>query len=104
MKDLKPCPFCGEKAIIVDKNLYPHWTRYYPTCTNRSCIGRNRSKYFPSEEAARKAWNVRRPDCSIANHDATGCLGFGKGLYDDEPAEPCIRCKEYTGNKAGDME
>ena len=43
-------------------------------------------------------------DCSIANHDATGCLGFGKGHSDDEPIDQCKRCKEYTGNKTGDCD
>ena len=104
MEELKACPFCGGKAEILKKTDKYIPDRFYPSCTVVHCIGRNRKVYFPTEATATKAWNIRKPDCSNANHDATGCLGYGRGHEDDEPIEPCIRCKEYTGNKTGEYD
>lgn len=56
---LKPCPFCGGEAEIYKKldNYFPD--RYYPRCLTQHCIGRNRTTYYRTEEAAIKAWNKR---------------------------------------------
>lgn len=42
---------------------------------------------------------IKHPDCAAAEHDATGCLGYGHGKYDDEPIKDCMACEKYTGNR-----
>lgn len=52
---LKPCPFCGNKHIILN---------YHPIeayCTKPYCHG-NYSKPYPNIEEAIKAWNTRTPN------------------------------------------
>ena len=39
-----------------------------------------------------------KPDCEHAEHDGTGCLGYGISSQDDEPIEACKNCNKYTGN------
>ena len=59
MEKLKPCPFCGGKAEIYKKTDKFVSDRFYPACTVRHCIGRNRSIYFPTNEKATAEWNKR---------------------------------------------
>ena len=40
-----------------------------------------------------------KPDCEHAEHDSTGCLGYAKCLWDDEPIDVCKTCRKYTGNR-----
>lgn len=85
--ELKPCPFCGSKAMIkelpysnkivyreedipkdainIEKCEYRSRTvwkyrtiAYSPQCTNRNCLARTPKK-FSSEYYAIKAWNER---------------------------------------------
>lgn len=65
MIELKPCPFCGSKAIMKAMIHIPQGYEYTPTCTAKSCAGRISKKWLNAEDAAR-AWN-RRAD------DGTGC-------------------------------
>lgn len=58
MIEMKPCPFCGKKGIVIDKSDKLH-NRFYPSCTDRNCLGRNKHKYFPSDRIATLAWNRR---------------------------------------------
>lgn len=59
-KDIDCCPYCGGAAEVYDKadNIRGH--RYFPTCKDRHCLGRNQHKYYPSYNAAVKAWNERK--------------------------------------------
>jgi len=55
-----PCPFCGGKAVIINRSDRYH-NKYYPSCADRNCIGRNLHKYFPTEQKAVTEWNDRKP-------------------------------------------
>ena len=55
-KELKPCPFCGGKAIVLHtKSIYelPH---FFVTCG--SC-GVETPRVCKTEEQAREVWNRR---------------------------------------------
>lgn len=39
------------------------------------------------------------PDCHSAEHDVSGCLGYGKSDMDDEPCDYCKLCPELNINK-----
>lgn len=57
---LKPCPFCGEKAVISQRK---NW--FYPICCNAECVAFvpfayvNMDGGFKSKEDAANAWNKR---------------------------------------------
>ena len=86
--EIKPCPFCGKKAVIytvpyikktthfkknipeeainikefqmASKTIWSYNLKgYCPQCSDSSCLGRSRKKFF-SEYAAIKAWNDRK--------------------------------------------
>lgn len=52
MADLKPCPFCGEKAKIVELR-----SGNSVVCTNTHCWVA--TKYYDTPEKAIAAWNRR---------------------------------------------
>jgi len=59
--ELKACPFCGAKALIVDDDGF----RYLVACRNwRTCQARSPStRYYNFKEHAIAAWNTRHePD------------------------------------------
>ncbi len=53
MDELKPCPFCGGKAILQSA---PPQDNYFVSC--RKC-GATTMKYFPGKEEAAVMWNRR---------------------------------------------
>lgn len=61
MRELKRCPFCGGLSQIYRKieGRYYYRTRYYPSCQDEHCIGRNLGKSYATEEKAVAAWNER---------------------------------------------
>lgn len=63
MAELKPCPFCGRKATIYIKaarSRFPNSDfRYFPSCVEPSCLGRNLGKSFDTFDNAKEAWNKR---------------------------------------------
>ena len=36
-------------------------------------------------------------DCDAAEKLPSGCVGYGRGLNDDEPCETCKACEKYNG-------
>jgi Lar family restriction alleviation protein len=52
MIELKPCPFCGWKAI-----LHTHHGKIYIGCANYKCF--TFMHQFETEKEAIKAWNKR---------------------------------------------
>ena len=64
MKDvervMKPCPFCGGKAVMnVDQKGF-NAKKFLPGCADRHCLGRNKTKYFYSVLRAVSEWNTRK--------------------------------------------
>ncbi len=53
-EDLKPCPFCGSRAIMHIDSGY----LYYIECINLACVARD-TRWFKSEIEAIEAWNKR---------------------------------------------
>ena len=58
---LKPCPFCGKKAVIRHGSC-----GYYAECDNGMCPVVPTTWYYNTEIGAINAWNTRR-----ANDDTT---------------------------------
>lgn len=56
--ELKPCPFCGGRAIMKIQKHIPNGYDYTPTCQDPSCAGRLTKKWI-NEADAIKAWNKR---------------------------------------------
>ncbi len=58
MSELKPCPFCGGKAIIRHNEDF---NTYYPECeTGADCLGCCFDEAsFPTEQETLEAWNTR---------------------------------------------
>lgn len=52
---LKPCPFCGSKAMVI-RNAFENCVIYHIECTG--CLGEH-ARYMESREAAIEAWNTR---------------------------------------------
>ena len=63
--ELKPCPFCGKEACIIQSGdgvglTYPGRPYVYiPTCKDSYCLGRNLKKHYNSREEALEKWNNR---------------------------------------------
>lgn len=56
MYDLKPCPFCGSEAHMVEGTYPKH---FHPCCTNAKCILYPGAKWFKKKDEAAVAWNMR---------------------------------------------
>ncbi len=50
---LKPCPFCGSEAFLINEGKF--WAA---DCENIDCIIR-RTRYYITEQEAVEAWNRR---------------------------------------------
>ena len=66
MAELKPCPFCGHNAHVMQlKGSVP--ARYYAGCGNRAgrCIASDHyvfGRFFVNKQDAIDAWNRRAGD------------------------------------------
>ena len=58
MKDLKPCPFCGDEAAISFNTAYG----FCPWCTNEDCLLNDLTHGYETEAEAEAAWNRRAED------------------------------------------
>ena len=118
MIELKSCPFCGgEVHFDVQPYRLAIGIKHNDYCIIKGFTGfvhgyykfnimadEYKSILEAHKEQLAERWNIRKPDCINANHDAGGCLGYGKGRDDDDPIYPCMNCPEYTGNKTGDCD
>lgn len=65
-KNLKPCPFCGNPAEIVNATYEerPEWCKgmewYKIRCVNECCLFLHQGQIFGSKEEAANEWNLRR--------------------------------------------
>ena len=63
---LKPCPFCGGKAIIEYESqnvgYADDFVGYSVHCSNNQCIGHNMFTVYASRAEAIAAWNRRMND------------------------------------------
>lgn len=59
--ELKPCPFCGGKAEMLEFGIDSNKTAYMPRCKTPCCCGRIGRKW-PERDAAVYAWNRRKHD------------------------------------------
>lgn len=55
MIELKPCPVCGLKAVLVES---VNTQRFHVECTNATC-SRYMTPWFPTKREAVEAWNRR---------------------------------------------
>lgn len=61
MMELKPCPFCGEEAIL--DNVGVRYGEYKYECKNNFCQASYMlGAIFDTEFEARQAWNRRTND------------------------------------------
>jgi hypothetical protein len=58
MDELKPCPFCREKARIASCTR-GELDIYIPLCSKCSCMLKPWPSYFATIEEATDAWNKR---------------------------------------------
>lgn len=60
--ELKPCPFCGDEALIdrVDEGAdYRPWYWWTVHCSNRDCVCDALCHEYEAEAEAIAAWNTR---------------------------------------------
>lgn len=57
MNDLKPCPFCGSEAEIIDYK--DEYLEQIVTCRNSFCKVNPNTHFFETREEAIEAWNRR---------------------------------------------
>ena len=81
--ELKPCPFCGGEAEIVDTgDLYGH-CEYSVSCTSCNC----NTDWLTNKKEAVQAWNKRAFDYETADHISSFLQDNG---YDD--ASKAVDC------------
>ena len=56
-KELKPCPFCGEEAKIVDCSYYHEKKSWCAMCGNPSCFAYTEA--HKTKSLAKERWNKR---------------------------------------------
>lgn len=54
---LKECPFCGEKAMLIEHEFYKLSNTYGVVC--KGCKAQTK-QFFDTPEAAKRAWNKRK--------------------------------------------
>lgn len=57
MAELKPCPFCGGEADVVDNEVFVD-----VSCRNHRCRGWADTLMYDSKNEAIEAWNRRAED------------------------------------------
>jgi Lar family restriction alleviation protein len=60
--ELKPCPFCGGKAMIRETTYGNNYDAYFVWCCNKNCDIRPSTKYLRLRKDVIEAWNRRAED------------------------------------------
>lgn len=70
MAELKPCPFCGGKARIVDNGETQNSKYYFVDviCENMVCRGCSSCLESKTKQQAIAAWNMRYEHVQSKNH------------------------------------
>ena len=95
MMELKPCPFCGGEARIINVGTLGVWCS--ALCVNPEC-GCDWGVYYPTEAEAATAWNTRHVEtCKLNELDAlTQTLSMADGCAWSE----CSACGCLTPDDA----
>ena len=72
MPKLKPCPFCGSHAQMVETKR-PR--SFHTCCTNAKCILYPGAKWFKKEDEAIAAWNRRATEV-LSTNEAANRIGI----------------------------
>lgn len=65
MKEVKPCPFCGEEPLVCKRPGYKMKYRpdikeaWYITCANQKCCIKPHTKHYANRTYAISKWNIR---------------------------------------------
>ena len=87
MDKLKPCPFCGQEAMISYNSNYD----FQAYCTNDSCfMSQIIMEDMETEEQARAAWNKRTPAAPAVPLDKL-CEWLSRNAW----AFDCEYCEGY---------
>ena len=62
MAELKPCPFCGGAAILVESQYRHGQESFYVKCLNKNCAVIPITYEHGEMESAIEAWNRRAED------------------------------------------
>lgn len=90
MTKLKPCPFCGGEAEIVDLECYG--ARYYVKCTN-GCV--EQSGLYGEKAKAINLWNKREDENEAGETPMTRSEFMGLlHLFNEKAWEIASRRKE----------
>ena len=61
--ELKPCPFCGSKAELIDRTYYEHDDQkpecFDVRCTNNGCYLDEGADYWNYKDEVIELWNKR---------------------------------------------
>jgi len=98
MSELKPCPFCGDKAEIGAQFYLsgPHGKNYYQygaSCNTFACIAGKAFCTHLHREDAIAAWNTRTTDTELTRlKRKVEVLREGFSKIADENNDDCVHC------------
>lgn len=88
MRELKPCPFCGGKAVVRALTISRSFVVFCEDCPIGFLVP------YDSEEEAVDAWNTRAErTCHVVKNSRKYVLSDGTELFDDG----CSICNGYIG-------
>ena len=91
MDKLRPCPFCGGKAVMISEPITHD--RFLVACKNRGdmCKCEPCTNWFATREEAAEAWNRRVNDAPVRRGH---WIGEGDGYADGELVYDVWNCSE----------
>jgi len=89
-KEMKPCPFCGGKAVLLKTSKYECFIQ-----CNRKCV--EQTRLYKTEGSAIKAWN-RRKESIVHGHWEEKEVIYDdndNGVITEWQSCRCSECKKY---------